>query len=160
MQPPNHQTWSYFILIPLPPTDLIFYKHHQNYTLLLDSLRESLTLSDHEPTIVCGDGPVSPGTVPVRVDHPDLLDLADEQVRRGLLSRGISIVLSWLEGLGFEGDGEVPGVLGGFVGGCAGGGQLRQGVANDIRDERQIRGCIDLRNNDGGGQVWRLWLYR
>lgn len=105
---------SYFILIPLPlPTDLTFYKNHQNYTLLLDSLREALILSDREPTIVCDDGPIGPGIVPVRVDHPHLLDLADEQVRRGLISRAVSVVLGWVEG--FEGDGEVPDVLAGWL---------------------------------------------
>jgi hypothetical protein len=41
------------------------------------------------------------------------LDLADEQVRRGLVSRGVSVVLGWVER--FEGGGEVPGVLGGWL---------------------------------------------
>ena len=115
MQPSHHyqKGRSYFILIPLSPTDLTFYKNPQNYTLLLDSLREALALSDREPTIVCDDGPVGPGTVPVRVDHPHLLDLADEQVRRGLISRGASVVLGWVEG--FEEGGEVPDVLAGCL---------------------------------------------
>jgi hypothetical protein len=102
--------WTYFIIVPLDTNTIQHYNAFQDCESVLITVRESLTTSNTDVTIVQGDGPMplARGAVPIRVNCNALMD-ADGQDRHYLISQGILVVSDWLHQ--FWAIGEFPPIL-------------------------------------------------